>query len=499
MMTDIAREGDPDVQALKTEIARLNKVVNALMDRSEASMNGQDSDFGLFQTTIMLQDQVRLHTEELEAALRDREDDANGSQAATSHDMQTLRRTAALQIQLLELVVREKDVGELVDRVASILDVPIVLFDSRGRVVCCSQSAADPPDLPHRLWAAYEGLQGIPGPHEVVETGDERIYYRDVLVMNRVERVLAAVASRRQPAEFTGASLLYLQQLVTLGLLRHRDELRMRRRVRRGLLRDVLVTGSPVDELKIRLQEQGFTSTDSLRIAVVEPESLRISPSQAAGTRAGERLGARLLRALDGLLSLRRIPFLSLSMGSVVVVLTALGDGETATAHALLADLHKEATEAASPERVVAGSSALLAGVASAPRCLQQAKAACMAARRAPSAGGTAVFDELSGHLILLDGLDHKALTDIVLRTFAPVLDYDEQHRTSLYKTLYTLFEHHLAVQETADVLHIHRNTLQKRVAHVEELLGVDLDELDDVVDIRLGLQAAALLGRQPS
>ena len=103
-------------------------------------------------------------------------------------------------------------------------------------------------------------------------------------------------------------------------------------------------------------------------------------------------------------------------------------------------------------------------------------------------------FEELSGQFRLLDGLDEEALADIVRRTFAPLTDYDALHHASLFETLHTLFEHHLAVQETADVLFIHRNTLQKRLAHVEQLLGVDLDEVDDVVDIQLGLHAADLL-----
>ena len=72
-------------------------------------------------------------------------------------------------------------------------------------------------------------------------------------------------------------------------------------------------------------------------------------------------------------------------------------------------------------------------------------------------------------------------------RTFGPLLDYDAQHRASLYKTLSTYFEHRLAVQETADALHIHRNTLQKRLANVEQLLGIDLGDLDAIVDLRLG------------
>jgi DNA-binding PucR family transcriptional regulator len=487
--------GCPDTQALEAEIVRLNKVVDALMDRSEASTNVQGSDFGLFQTTIMLQDQVRLRSEELEAAVRDAQGDTSSAQASAARDMQTLRRTAALQIQLLELVVQQKDVGELIERVAAILDISIVLFDGRGRVVTCSRSAADAPELAARIWAAYKDQQGSPDPDGVSTSVGQRVFYREILVMDHVERVLAAVTSHRRPTAFAGASLLFLQQLVTLDLLRGRDELRMRRRVRRGLLRDLLAGDGTPEQLRIRLQAQGFDEESVLRIVVVEPESPRGRPGQAPATRAGGRLGGRLLRALDDVLSQRRIPSLSSFMGSLAVIVTELPDNGTATARALLADLQAAAAQVVSPARVAVGCSAPLAGVASAARGLQQARAACIAARRAPHLGSTGIFEELSGHFRLLDGLDQASLNDLVRRTFAPLLDYDARHRANLYETLRTLFEHGLAVQETADSLHIHRNTLQKRLAHVERLLGIDLSDLDGIVDIRLGLHAAELLG----
>ncbi len=503
-MPERKRQTDlPDVPTLEAEIVRLNKIVQALMDRSESSTNVQGSDFGLFQTTIMLQDQVRLHTEELEAALRDREKGEGGPPASVPADMQALRRTAALQIQLLELVVQQKDVGELIDRVAKILDMPIVLFDARGHVESSSTGetgatgAAGSPDFAPRLWAVYAHPQGAPGPLGTIDVAGDRIYYRDVIVMNRVERVLAAVASPRQSAELAGASLSFLQQLVTLDLLRRRDQLRMRRRVRRGLLRDLLAGDGAADELRIRLQEQGFDEKSALRIAVVEPAPPHAGNTEAApSSRALERANSKVLGALDAVLSRRRVPFLSLAAGAEIVVLATLPGDETQAARILLADLREAATQAISSDQVAAGCSAPLAGVASAARGLQQARAACMAARRAPSSGGTAVFDELSGHLRLLDGLDQNALTDIVKRTFGPLFEYDEVHRASLYETLHTLFEHHRAVQATADALHIHRNTLQKRLAHVEQLLEIDLDELDDIVDVQLGLRAADLLGR---
>ena len=246
------------------------------------------------------------------------------------------------------------------------------------------------------------------------------------------------------------------------------------------------------------MQEQGFAGEDSQRVVVVEPQPFPATPAEGvAGTHAAHLSGTRLLHALDTEVGKRRVPFLSVSMGLTVVLLVTVPDAQTNTARALLADLQSAATQAVSFGRVVVGCSAPLACIAGAARSLQQARAACVAARRGPSSGGAAVFEDLSGHLRLLDGLDHAALEDIVRRTFGPLLRYDAEHRASLYETLHALFEHQRAVQETADSLHVHRNTLQKRLAHVEQLLDIDLDDLDDVVDVQLGLRAADLLDRR--
>lgn len=61
---------DPnEVERLRKEIERLNKVVGALMDRTEEVTNDKLTDFGVFHATISLADQVRFRTKELEEAL----------------------------------------------------------------------------------------------------------------------------------------------------------------------------------------------------------------------------------------------------------------------------------------------------------------------------------------------------------------------------------------------------------------------------------------------
>jgi len=63
-------QDEPDGPA---EVVRLNKIIQALMDRAERNTSAQVSDFGMFQATIMLEERVRRRTAELEAALRENE------------------------------------------------------------------------------------------------------------------------------------------------------------------------------------------------------------------------------------------------------------------------------------------------------------------------------------------------------------------------------------------------------------------------------------------
>jgi diguanylate cyclase (GGDEF)-like protein len=66
--------GEPDGEAIaRAEIARLRKIIEALMNRAERSATVQVSDFSAFETAVVLEGQVRQRTEELHAALQENE------------------------------------------------------------------------------------------------------------------------------------------------------------------------------------------------------------------------------------------------------------------------------------------------------------------------------------------------------------------------------------------------------------------------------------------
>jgi diguanylate cyclase (GGDEF)-like protein/PAS domain S-box-containing protein len=62
---------DAGAAELRAEIDRLKKIARVLMDRAERSTIVQGSDFGLFQSAVVLEEQVRRRTADLEAALRE--------------------------------------------------------------------------------------------------------------------------------------------------------------------------------------------------------------------------------------------------------------------------------------------------------------------------------------------------------------------------------------------------------------------------------------------
>ncbi|MBX5492960.1 MAG: helix-turn-helix domain-containing protein [Chloroflexi bacterium] len=78
---------------------------------------------------------------------------------------------------------------------------------------------------------------------------------------------------------------------------------------------------------------------------------------------------------------------------------------------------------------------------------------------------------------------------------------YDERHGTELIRTLEGFFAHHGNHVRAAEALHLHRNTLLYRLARIQAIAGLDLDdpEVRLAVQVALRLRPASALRRQPA
>ena len=94
------------------------------------------------------------------------------------------------------------------------------------------------------------------------------------------------------------------------------------------------------------------------------------------------------------------------------------------------------------------------------------------------------VFEHELRFDLILHGIQRSTKDEFVRRTVAPLLGDEE-----LLHNLHVWFGENQSMQNTAKLLHIHKNTLTYRLQKVEQLTGLSVTKIEDVVLIYLGLR----------
>ena len=92
---------------------------------------------------------------------------------------------------------------------------------------------------------------------------------------------------------------------------------------------------------------------------------------------------------------------------------------------------------------------------------------------------------------------DSRFLDDYVVKNIGKLIDADEINNGSLCETLESFLNHNCNVKETAQSLIIHRNTLNYRLNKIRELLGVDFENMDTCLELKLAFMIRSYRGRK--
>lgn len=95
--------------------------------------------------------------------------------------------------------------------------------------------------------------------------------------------------------------------------------------------------------------------------------------------------------------------------------------------------------------------------------------------------------------LLRLD--DVAGLRRYAVRVLGPVLDYARSRSTDLVATCRALLANDLDRRATAEVLHLHPNTVLQRTRRVEELTGLRLTRPRDLLEMATALSVARIAG----
>ncbi|WP_053960279.1 PucR family transcriptional regulator [Sulfobacillus thermosulfidooxidans] len=101
---------------------------------------------------------------------------------------------------------------------------------------------------------------------------------------------------------------------------------------------------------------------------------------------------------------------------------------------------------------------------------------------------GLLAYDQLGAELILHELSKSSQAASFCQNLFAPLLQYDHQNNTDLLLTLKTYLECR-RVKDTAIKLYTHYNTVLYRLARIQEILGMDLNDPEVQFVLQLGIR----------
>jgi PucR family transcriptional regulator, purine catabolism regulatory protein len=385
-----------------------------------------------------------------------------------------------VQDRFCSLVAQGSGPADLLEEVVGLAGGWAMLFNLKGRVLAAAAATSAVPPLPEEVWGSLPfELARREGPRAISESGPQgsRIGL-PVKVGKRAEAVLVLGREGRieQPVRMI---VHHAVTILALLLSSRRAIVQAEQRVAGDVLSDAysgLLTGA---DLERRLALIGFSND-------MKPTALVID----SGRELGDSCLAELQWFVEGGLTARSITARVGVLGGRVV---ALVDGEEV--EGIAASLLHELEEASDELGIPAGILRVGVGMAVDPVNIRHSYLLALFALRAAQPGRRVGSQaDLGSYGLLLGAQPRPALEGFVRSLLGPLIDRDEARSSDLMASLRAYLRAGGHWEEGARALGVHRHTLRYRVRRVEELLGRNLSDAEDRLELWLALKAAEVL-----
>lgn len=431
--------------------------------------------------------------------------DLRGRLDAAQRQLRSLRRSAAVDERLSDLVLEGRTLQDLLQGLADLLGKPCAVFDTGGgRVAAAQPSDSDADGVAPRLLAsefaqrpqvrqALEANEGsrafLVGPLPAAGVLHRHVV-APVLLGDELWGRLVVMEHKRR---FTGGDMLTLRRAATMIALQVSTE-------RKAVEADWNAGASLAAELLGGCSDLALVRrrADRLGVRLDAPRLVML-----VGSRHGDPADVPDFRAVTAAFR-RHAPELTVHVTPVADAVAALVE--------LPADAAPERYVLAAREtlagvlrmlrpsgRLVAGISAVHADREGYRAAYQEARQVVDCIRRFSPAGGPAMFtaDELGAGRVFLATSDGRLLAEFAEDTFGSLVD--DPSKADLLTTLCSFFDNMASIRRSAACLALHENTIRYRLSRIEELTGLAVTHDPDAqLRARLSLLVLLLQGRLP-
>ncbi|MBS1871487.1 MAG: PocR ligand-binding domain-containing protein [Actinobacteria bacterium] len=394
-----------------------------------------------------------------------------------------LQEILAIHETLRLAVVEGGGLGSIVASLQQFVDGEMVVVDAHDRVLA-SSTGGDAVD-----WRP-EPQDGRTAGWTVVHDGEWQMATAPAVLQGEI---LAWVVARLSspPSDVERAAIEYCALLAALELLRDRTELEVETRLRGGFLEDLFREDHVPELLTRQGLVFGFDVQRPSRVLVVEP----MTPPRRRGAAAGElvdveRLYAAVGRALrdwddETLVAIR---------GSAVVAVVHEPEQPDDEAPVVEQRLLERLQAALPPQSFGIGVGTLCTTLPQYRRSYMAARHGIELLRLLERGDAVFSFRAQTVETMLLESTEPAAARGFVTRYVEPLDAYDSGHSSELRHTLEVWFANAGNLEATARQLHVHVSTLRYRLKKAAELLGVDLRDSREALDVHVALRVAKVL-----
>ena len=401
------------------------------------------------------------------------------SQRLTEDRLRDAQMSVEVHERLAHIVAEGSGPADVLDEVVELAGGWALLFDRRGELLARAQGEGTSLPDPGAVWRDL--------PVAVAERGG-RAATSDVSPSGT--RVgLPVMAGRRHEGTFVfgkGGRLDQRDRIVVhhavtvIGLLlvSRRAVLDTERRIAGDTLMEAFSGRLAGADLERRLELAGFPPDRPVTVLVLE------GPDTPADL-------DELAWAVDTELATRRPRSRTVVMAERVAALVAQTSEEepaSALASELAADLAREVGGATGRLRVGVGEQTMTRSVR------RSYVSALMTLKAAPPGRVVATARDLGSYAFLLGAQPRQALESYVSGVLGPLLTRDRERASDLVGSLRAFIEAGGRWEAGAEALGVHRHTLRYRVRQAEEILGRDLGNAEDRLELWLALKGAEVL-----
>jgi purine catabolism regulator len=411
-------------------------------------------------------------------------------------------RAQELQLSLMALALGGAGPDKIIERLAEVTGLPAAWQDQAGRVrhltvadlflreeleagadalrrwgLTIASPGADPPV--HEFALGRSGLAALVSPVPMrIGVGGFVSVIGDDQRLDQIARLAVARAASACAIEFDR------ERAVT----ETRDRLE-------GEFIASLLTGSYSSGRVAEERARRLGADLSRQVAVIVLRGASVSPAwEAQGVRAAQNVVSRReVRAL-----------VAAYEDAVCVVVMPEPDAAPDSLYRFAEVMRDECAGATGDVATSLGLGRIHDGAAGVRPSYREAEHALEMSRRLLGPGRQASFADLGLHRLLFAMAQHPELSDYYRATVGDLLAYDERSSAELMGTLDAFFAANGSPTETAQRLHLHRNTVLYRLRRIEEVGHLRLDDpatrlnLHLCLRIRDVLQAGAARGAQP-